>query len=232
MTGYVGNRGLVAALLVAAAAAVGCSSRQKTGAAVGGVSGAVVGAGVGAAAGGKKGALVGAGVGAAAGATGGALVGRYMDKQEAELRREVDNARIVREGDQLTVQFDSEILFDTGRADLETSARQDLQEFAEILKKYDQTNLVVEGHTDSTGSRTINEKLSLARAETVVEYLGLRGVQQSRLTPRGYAYDQPVASNATADGRQKNRRVEIEIAPSPELRKQAAEEAQGPRASR
>ena len=98
----------------------GCSSRQKTGAAVGGVGGAVVGAGVGAAAGGKKGALVGAGVGAAAGATGGALVGRYMDRQEAELRREVDNARIVREGDQLTVQFDSEILFDTGRADLQT----------------------------------------------------------------------------------------------------------------
>ena len=93
-------------------------------------------------------------------------------------------------------------------------------------------NLVVEGHTDSTGSRGVNEKLSLARAETVVEYLGLRGVEQARLTPRGFAYDQPVASNATADGRQKNRRVEIEIAPSPELRKQAAEEAQGPRASR
>jgi outer membrane protein OmpA-like peptidoglycan-associated protein len=232
MTGQSGSKGLIGVLVLASAAMAGCSSRQKTGAAVGGVGGAVVGAGVGAAAGGKKGALVGAGVGAAAGATGGALVGRYMDRQEAELRREVDNARIVRQGDQLTVQFDSEILFDTGRADLQTKARSDLQEFAEILKKYDQTNLRVEGHTDSTGSREINEKLSLARAETVVEYLGLRGVERARLTPRGFAYDQPVASNATADGRQKNRRVEIEIAPSPELRKQAAEEAQGPRASR
>ncbi len=232
MTGNNWSRAAVAALVLAAAGTSACSTRQKTGAAVGGVGGAVVGAGVGAAAGGKKGALVGAGVGAAAGATGGALIGRYMDKQEAELRREVDNARIVREGDQLTVQFDSEILFDTGRADLHTSAREDLQQFAEILKKYDQTNLVVEGHTDSTGSRAINEKLSMHRADTVVEYLGLRGVEKSRLTPRGYAYDQPVASNATSEGRQKNRRVEIEIAPSPELRKQAAEEAQGPRASR
>jgi outer membrane protein OmpA-like peptidoglycan-associated protein len=232
MTGNNWSRAAMAALVLATAGVSACSTRQKTGAAVGGVGGAVVGAGVGAAAGGKKGALVGAGVGAAAGATGGALIGRYMDKQEAELRREVDNARIVREGDQLTVQFDSEILFDTGRADLHTSARDDLQQFAEILKKYDQTNLVVEGHTDSTGSRAINEKLSLQRADTVVEYLGLRGVEKARLTPRGYAYDQPVASNATSEGRQKNRRVEIEIAPSPELRKQAAEEAQGPRASR
>jgi outer membrane protein OmpA-like peptidoglycan-associated protein len=223
---------LLCVATAAGVAALGCSTRQKTGAAVGGVSGAVVGAGVGAAAGGKKGALVGAGVGAAAGATGGALVGRYMDRQEAELRRDVQSARIVRQGDQLTVEFNSAILFDTGRADLQPKGRDDLEELAEILKKYDQTNLVVEGHTDSTGSREVNEKLSLRRAETVVEYLGLRGVDKQRLTPRGYAYDQPVASNTTADGRQKNRRVEIEIAPNAELKQVAAEEARGARASR
>jgi outer membrane protein OmpA-like peptidoglycan-associated protein len=93
-----------------------------------------------------------------------------------------------------------------------------------VLKKYEQTNLVIEGHTDSTGGREINERLSRQRAEIVVEYLAGRGVAKNRLTPRGLAYDQPVASNETPDGRQRNRRVEIEIAPNDELKQVDAEE--------
>jgi outer membrane protein OmpA-like peptidoglycan-associated protein len=219
------NRGvlLCVALLTSGALAGGCSTRQKTGAAVGGVGGAIVGAGVGAAAGGPKGTAVGAAVGAAAGATGGALVGRYMDRQERELRKDVESARVVRKGDQLMVEFDSAILFDVNQATLRPSVKPDLDQFADVLKKYDQTDLVVEGHTDSTGGRELNERLSLQRAETVVDYLTARGVARGRLTPRGLAYDQPVASNGTAAGRQQNRRVEIEIAPSAELRQQAAQ---------
>jgi outer membrane protein OmpA-like peptidoglycan-associated protein len=215
--------GIVAAALVGWGVG-GCATKQRTGAAIGGATGAVVGAGVGAAAGGKKGAVVGAAAGAAVGAGSGALVGRYMDKQEAELRKEVETAKIVRKGDELVVEFKSAILFDTGRAELREAARNDLDEFADVLKKYDQTNLVVEGHTDSTGGREINEKLSLARAEVVVEYLAGRGVARGRLTPRGQAYDEPIASNKTSDGRQRNRRVEVEIAPSEELRRVDAEE--------
>ena len=221
----------VIVLAMAGWTVTGCATKQKTGAAVGGATGAVVGAGVGAAAGGKKGAVVGAAAGAAVGAGTGALVGRYMDKQEAELRKEVETAKIVRKGDELVVEFKSAILFDTGKAELRSSAREDLDEFADVLKKYDQTNLVVEGHTDSTGGREINEKLSLARAEVVVEYLAGRGVAKHRLTPRGQAYDEPLASNATADGRQRNRRVEVEIAPNEELKRVDAEETTSSRAT-
>ena len=126
---------------------------------------------MGAAAGGKKGALVGAAVGAAAGATAGTLVGRYMDNQEKELRKDVESARVVRAGDKLVVEFNSAILFDTGMASLQPSAKKDLDEFGEVLKRYSETDLAIEGHTDSTGPRELNEKLSLQRAETVVEYL-------------------------------------------------------------
>lgn len=208
-----------------AAAAMGCGTKQKTGAAVGGVGGAVAGAGVGAAAGGNKGAVIGAAVGAAAGATAGALIGRYMDKQEAELRKDVDNARIVRKGNELTVEFDSAILFDVNKSELRPGARDDLEELAEVLKKYEKTDLVIEGHTDSTGPRELNEKLSIARADAVVEFLAAREVDRDRLTPRGLAYDQPVASNETSTGRQRNRRVEVEIAPNEELKREAAQAA-------
>jgi len=212
-------------LVGAALAVAGCSTRQRQGAAVGGVGGAIVGGGVGAVAGGPKGAAVGAATGAAVGATGGALIGRYMDKQEAELRREVESARVVRKGDQLMVEFTSAILFDVDQAILRPAVKPDLDQFAEVLKKYAETDLVVEGHTDSTGPREWNEKLSLRRAETVVEYLVARGVSSRRLTPRGLAYDQPVASNGTTTGRQQNRRVEVEIAANEQLRRQAAAQA-------
>ena len=212
-------------LALAALVGGGCATKQKSGAAIGGGSGAVVGAGVGAAAGGKKGAIVGGVVGAATGATAGALIGRYMDKQEAELKREVESAKVVRKGDQLVVEFNSAILFDTGQAVLRSGAKHDLDQFADVLKKYEQTNLIVEGHTDTTGSRAINEKLSAQRAEIVVEYLAARGVGKNRLTPKALAFDEPVASNETADGRQRNRRVEIEILPNEELKRADAEES-------
>jgi outer membrane protein OmpA-like peptidoglycan-associated protein len=199
-------------------AAAGCATRQRTGAAVGAGSGAVVGAGVGAAAGGTKGAIVGAGVGAAAGATAGALIGRYMDNQEKELRKEVENARVVRAGDKLVVEFNSAILFDTGQATLRPTVKKDLDQFADVLKRYAETDIVIEGHTDSTGPRELNEKLSLQRAETVIEYLTARGVNRARLTPRGFAYDRPIASNSTDEGRQQNRRVEVHISPNEQLR--------------
>lgn len=217
------RRGVAVTATVMMMGLAGCATKQKTGAAVGAGGGAAVGAGVGAAAGGKKGAIVGGVVGAATGAAGGALIGRYMDKQEAELKKEVDSAKVVRQGDQLLVEFNSAILFDTGKAVLRTGAMHDLERFADVLKKYEQTNLVIEGHTDSTGGREINERLSQQRAEIVVEYLAARGVAKNRMTAKGRAYDEPVATNENADGRQANRRVEIEIAPNEALKEADAE---------
>jgi outer membrane protein OmpA-like peptidoglycan-associated protein len=203
----------------------GCATKTGTGAAVGGAGGAAVGAGIGAAAGGKKGALIGAAVGATAGAGSGALIGRYMDKQEEELRRKVQAARIEREGDKLLVKFNSQILFDTNKSVIKPEARNDLADFARVLKEYDDTNLRIEGHTDSTGPRDFNEELSVARANAVIQFLTDQGVKLDRMAARGYADDRPVASNDTASGRQQNRRVQIQIEANEELKRQDARAA-------
>jgi outer membrane protein OmpA-like peptidoglycan-associated protein len=211
-------------LLIALGLASGCATKTQTGAAIGAGSGAAVGAGVGAIAGGGKGAIVGGAVGAAAGATTGALIGRYMDKQEAALKK-VKAAEVKREGNQLIVKFNSAILFDTDKSVLKPQAKTDLTELAKVLTEYKDTDLVIEGHTDSTGKKDHNKKLSIARAESVIGFLESHGVARPRLTGRGYADEQPVAPNTTAQGRQQNRRVEVEIAANEALQKQDAQAA-------
>lgn len=205
----------------------GCATKQGTGAAVGAGSGAAIGAGFGALAGGGKGALVGSLIGAGVGAGGGALIGRYMDKQEADLKK-VKGAKIERQGDKLVVRFNSAILFDTNKAQLKPKSKTDLAEFAQVLKKYPQTDLVIEGHTDNTGKKPRNQKLSVERAEAVIAFLATDGVSAPRMTGRGYADDRPVADNTTEDGRKQNRRVEVQIAANEQLKQQDAAAASQP----
>jgi outer membrane protein OmpA-like peptidoglycan-associated protein len=201
-----------------------CATKTQTGAAAGAGGGALLGAGIGALVGGKKGAVVGGAVGAAAGAGTGALIGRYMDKQEAALK-EVKSAKVEREGNQLVVKFNSAILFDTGKSELKSQAKNDLAEFARVLAEYKDTDLVIEGHTDSTGKKDFNKRLSVSRADAVIGFLESNGVARSRLTGKGYADEQPVADNSTADGRQANRRVQIQIAANEKLQKEDAAQA-------
>jgi outer membrane protein OmpA-like peptidoglycan-associated protein len=205
--------------------ATACATKTQTGAAAGAGGGGLLGAGIGALVGGKKGAVVGGAVGAAAGAGTGALIGRYMDKQEAALK-EVKSAKVEREGNQLVVKFNSAILFDTNKSELKSGAKTDLAEFANVLKQYKETDLVIEGHTDSTGKKEHNKKLSVSRADAVIGFLESNGVERSRLTGKGFADEQPVGDNSTADGRQANRRVQIQIAANEKLQKQDTEAAQ------
>jgi outer membrane protein OmpA-like peptidoglycan-associated protein len=199
--------------------AASCATKTQTGAAAGAGGGALLGAGLGALVGGKQGAVIGAGVGAAAGAGSGALIGRYMDKQEAALK-EVKGAKVEREGNQLVVKFNSAILFDTGKSVLKPVSQTDLAEFAKVLKEYKDTDLVIEGHTDNTGKKDFNRKLSVARAEAVVGFLESQGVERARLTSRGFADEQPVGDNSTDAGRQANRRVQVQIAANEKLKKE------------
>ena len=203
----------------------GCASKTGKGALIGGGAGLLAGAGIGAAAGGKKGAVIGGAVGAAAGAGTGALIGHYMDKQEEDLRKEVKAANIERQGNELVVRFSSAILFDVGKANLKPQSEADLSEFAGVLAKYPDTDLVIEGHTDSTGKKATNEKLSTARAESVATFLGSKGVAAGRIKSLGLADTQPVGDNATDAGRTQNRRVQIKIAANEELKKKDAEAA-------
>jgi outer membrane protein OmpA-like peptidoglycan-associated protein len=213
-------------VLIPAAAllAASCATKTGTGAAVGAGGGAVLGAGIGALMGGKTGALVGAGVGAAAGAGTGALIGHYMDKQEKALK-EVKGAKVERQGDKLVVKFNSAILFDTNKADLKPASKNDLSEFAKVLKEYKETDLIIEGHTDNKGKKDRNRKLSVDRAESVIAYLETQGVSRPRMTGKGYADDMPVADNSTEAGRQQNRRVQVQIAANEKLQKEDAAKA-------
>jgi outer membrane protein OmpA-like peptidoglycan-associated protein len=208
-------------LLLATLPSAGCATNEGKGAAIGAGGGALAGAGIGALAGGGKGALIGAAIGAGAGAATGAVIGHYMDKQQKALK-EVKGAKVERQGDKLIVQFNSAILFDKGKADLKPQSKHDLGEFAKVLVKYRDTDLVIEGHTDNTGKKDTNMKLSAARAEAVVDLLATDGVQRARLTGRGLGEAEPVADNGTEAGRKQNRRVQVQIAANEDLRKKDA----------
>jgi outer membrane protein OmpA-like peptidoglycan-associated protein len=198
-----------------------CATNAGKGALIGGGGGAALGAGVGALAGGGKGALIGAAVGAGVGAGTGALIGRYMDKQEAELRK-MKAAQVQRQGDKLVVRFKSEILFASNKSTLKSRSKNDLSEFAQVLKAYPDTDLVIEGHTDNTGTKARNRKLSVERAGSVVECLAADGVDRRRMVAQGYADERPVGDNKTAKGREQNRRVEVQIAANEKLQQQQA----------
>jgi outer membrane protein OmpA-like peptidoglycan-associated protein len=152
-----------------------------------------------------------------------------MDKQQAELAK-IEGAKVEAITDKndlqaIKVTFADGILFNTGKSTLSETSRSALSEFAASLKANPGTDVTIYGHTDNTGSRQINEKLSLERANAVVNYLVGNGIARSRFKAEGLAYDQPVADNSTAAGRAQNRRVEIFITASAEMIQQANNQA-------
>ena len=188
------------------------------GAGSGAVAGAILGRVIG---GGARGTAIGAIVGAAAGGTTGAIIGRKMDKQAEELQKDMQNARVERVGEGIKITFDSGILFDTNSANLRAASEADITKMAAILQKYPDTNVLVEGHTDNSGSDAINQPLSERRAQAVATSTISKGVSSSRITTQGYGSSQPVGDNATAEGKQANRRVEIAIYANEKMKKAA-----------
>lgn len=187
---------------------VGCATRAQTGAVIGAGGGAVVGAVIGKAAGNTAGGVI---IGAAVGGAAGAIIGDYMDRQAAEMERDLEGARIERVGEGIKITFGGGILFDVDRADLRSESQANLIDLARILTKYDDTNIMVQGHTDATGPEDHNMDLSVRRASSVATFLAGRSVGRERLNAVGFGELKPIASNATAAGRQENRRVEVAI---------------------
>jgi outer membrane protein OmpA-like peptidoglycan-associated protein len=208
--------GLAAAL--AATALLGCANRAGTGALIGGGAGAAIGGLIGKASGNTA---AGAIIGAAVGGTAGAAIGHYMDKQAEELQRDLKNAKVERVGEGIKITFASGILFDVGKHDLRPAAQENIGELARVLQKYDDTEVMVQGHTDATGSDQTNLALSRDRATAVGTLLNQKGVVGKRITQEGLGESQPVASNDTDDGRQANRRVEVAIWANDKLKKAA-----------
>jgi len=214
--------GMCGLLLVAS---LGCSwSRKEKGAAIGAGAGAVIGGAIGHQAGNTA---VGAILGAVIGGAAGAYIGNYMDKQAAEIEKDLEGAKVERIGEGIKITFDSGILFDVNSSTLRPEAQANLTKLATVLNKYPDTDILVEGHTDSTGTHDHNMDLSLRRAQSVANHMTNLNVLASRFRMMGYGPDQPVATNATTAGRQANRRVDIAIFANDKLKDAARKQVEG-----
>lgn len=211
------NRGRIAVVLLIALLTVGqtaCSSRTARGAGIGAAGGAVLGGAIGAAAGSTaKGAIIGAAIGGAAGA----VIASQMDDLAEELDDDLENATVERVGEGVLVTFDSGILFDFDSAGLRPQARENLAELKQAMDEQDGTQLLIVGHTDSTGSDDYNLGLSQRRATAAADYLASLGLSTSRIDTAGLGESEPVESNDTEAGQQANRRVEVAIFASEEM---------------
>lgn len=204
----------VAVVLVGCTTSDPYTGQQKTstatkGAAIGAVTGAVVGAATASDKDRKKGILTGA---LAGGAIGGG-VGYYMDRQEAALRARLEGTgvRVVREGDAIRLVMPSNITFGVDQHEVRADFYPTLESVAEVLKEYQKTNIRITGHTDATGSDRYNQALSEKRAASVGKFLIAQKLAPGRLWTTGVGERFPVASNDSEEGRQANRRVELEL---------------------
>lgn len=212
---------LIAASLLFSCDAVKNANNKQKGAVIGSTSGAVIGGVVGNNTGGNTalGAIIGGVVGGAAGA----YIGDRMDKQAKQIEEEVPGAEVERVGEGINVTFDesSGVYFATDKANINAKSEQTLNRLAGILKEYPNSNILVEGHTDNTGSESYNLTLSKNRAQAVTNYLLGQGLDRGRFETKWYGESQPKYDNSTAEGRAKNRRVEIAIVANDELKQEA-----------
>lgn len=202
----------------------GCASWNKTqkGAVVGTAAGGTMGAVIGRAAGNTA---LGAIIGAAVGGGAGAIIGNKMDKQAEEIKKTVPDAKVERVGEGIVVEFNSKVLFAFDKSNLSDESRISLDKLVKVLNSYPDTNIEVQGHTDSKGSPSYNQTLSEQRASAVAGYLSDKNIATSRITKKGFGETAPKYDNSTADGRTQNRRVEFLISANEKMVADAKKEA-------
>jgi len=202
----------------------GCASWNKTqkGAVVGTAAGGAMGAVIGRASGN---AALGAIIGATVGGATGAVIGNQMDKQAEEIKNTVPDAKVERVGEGIVVEFNSNVLFGFDESTLSADARTSLDKLVKVLDAYPDTDIEIQGHTDSKGSVAYNQALSERRATAVSGYLEGQGTAASRLTIKGYGESIPKYENDTSDGRTENRRVEFLITANEKMKAEAAKTA-------
>ncbi|MEM8927448.1 MAG: OmpA family protein [Bacteroidota bacterium] len=211
------------ALLLSCSAVKNANNAQKGGA-IGAAGGAVIGGVIGNNVG-KGNTALGAIIGAVVGGAAGGYIGSRMDRQAERIEEEIPGAEVQRVGEGINVTFtqDAGVFFDTNKADVKGTSAQTLNKLAGIFKEYPKSNILIEGHTDSAGSEEYNMGLSQKRAESVTQYLTAQGIDLSRFTTKWYGETQPRATNDTAEGKAKNRRVELAIVASEALKEEAYE---------
>ncbi|WP_203295747.1 OmpA family protein [Luteirhabdus pelagi] len=205
------------------------NNKQKgavIGAAGGAILGAIIGNNVGKGGNGELGAVIGGVVGG----TAGVIIGNKMDKQAQQIEQEIPGAQVERVDDGIVVTFDetSGVYFDTNKYNINAASQETLNKLANVLQEYPKTDVLVVGHTDSTGSEEYNMTLSKQRAQSVTNYFTQnRGLAPGRFTTNWFGETTPVADNSTAEGRAKNRRVNVAIVPNEEMVQEAEQEAAG-----
>ena len=204
------------------------NNKQKggvIGATGGAVLGAILGNNIGKGGNGELGAVIGGVVGGGAGI----LIGNKMDKQAQQIENELPGATVERVDDGIVVTFDenSGVYFDTAKYNVNTASQSLLNKLSNIMKEYNQTNVIVAGHTDSVGSEESNMTLSKNRAQAVTNYMIGTGLTSGRFTTVWDGETQPAASNDTPEGRAKNRRVQLAIVPNETMKEEAIKEANG-----
>ncbi|OEY71382.1 OmpA family protein [Salegentibacter salarius] len=220
------------AVLFAATLLFGCeatknANNKQKGAVIGSTGGAVIGGVVGNNTGDGNTAL-GAIIGGVVGGAAGAIIGDRMDKQAKEIEQEIPGAEVERVGEGINVTFDesSGVYFDTEKYNINLKSQATLNKLADIFKEYPDSNILVEGHTDNTGSETYNLTLSKNRAQAVTNYLTSQGLSSGRFNTKWYGESQPKYDNSTAEGRAKNRRVELAIVANEEMKEEARRKAE------
>lgn len=212
--------------LISCDATRNANNKQK-GTAIGVGSGAVIGGVIGNNVGSKDNTALGAIIGAVVGGVAGNYIGDRMDRQAERIEEEIPGAQVERVGEGINVVFDesSGVYFDTNKYAINGASAATLNKLAGIFKEYPNTDILVEGHTDSTGPDAYNMTLSKQRAQSVTNYLSGQGISSGRFTTNWYGPNQPKYDNSTVDGRAKNRRVELAIIANDQLKKEAQEKA-------
>ena len=201
-----------------------CASLNKTqkGGAIGAVGGGAMGAIIGKVAGNTG---LGAIIGAAVGGATGAVIGHKMDKQAAEIAKTVPDAKVERVGEGIVVEFSSNVLFGFDSSNLSADAKVNLDKLVKILNVYPDTDIEVQGHTDSKGSQSYNQSLSENRAGEVSGYLFNNGISNNRIRTKGFGENMPKYDNNTENGRSQNRRVEFLITANEKMKTESEKEA-------
>jgi outer membrane protein OmpA-like peptidoglycan-associated protein len=203
-----------AAILLAACSGM---NKQQKGTLIGAGGGAAIGAAV------TKGSIWGILAGAAIGGAAGNLIGKKMDAQAKELKQAVPTAQVNRVGEGINLTFESGLMFEKNSSEISDTYKSDLASAAEVFNKYPETNIVIEGHTDDTGSDEYNMTLSEKRANNVKDFFISKGVSANRLTAKGYGETQPKYANDSEENRKKNRRVELAVVANEKMKEEAKE---------
>lgn len=204
------------------------ANQKQKGAVIGATGGAILGAILGNNLGKGGNSELGAVLGGVVGGGAGVLIGDRMDKQAQRIEEEIPGAEVERVDDGIVVTFDenSGVYFDTNMHDLKSESINTLNKLANVLNEYSDTDVLVVGHTDSTGPKTFNMTLSEQRAKSVTNYfVNNKNLNRSRFTTKWFGPDNPIADNGTVEGRAKNRRVNVVIVPNEKMKNDAKREA-------